>query len=171
MKKRVKVSAPGKIILSGEHSVVYGCPAILAAIDRRLSVGVEKTRGGLEIVSGEPPDLVKHAFKKTKEVFREKIGKGLKITIDSQIPVGRGLGSSAALAVAVTGAIFKLVNQSWSEEKINKIAYEIEKKQHGNPSGGDNAVSTHGGFLWFRKETEEFKAFFHLAVQSPPQFF
>ena len=46
-----------------------------------------------------------------------------------------------------------------TKKKINKIAYEIEKKQHGNPSGGDNTISTYGGFLWYRKEAEFLKLF------------
>lgn len=171
MMRGVKVSAPGKIILSGEHAVVYGYPAILAAVDRRLSIEIEKAKGGLEIISREPIGLVKYALEKTKEVFGEKIKEGLRIKIGSQIPVGCGMGSSAALAVAFTGAIFRFVNHPWSQEKINEIAYEIEKKQHGNPSGGDNSISTYGGFLWFRKETEKFKVFSHLAIKSSPKIF
>lgn len=171
MLKRAKVSAPGKIILSGEHTVVYGHPAILAAVDRRLSVEIEKAKSGLEIISREPTGLVNYALRKTKEAFGEKLEKGLRIKIDSQIPVGCGMGSSAALAVAFTGAIFRFVNHSWSQEKINEIAYEIEKKQHGNPSGGDNSISTYGGFLWFRKETEKFKVFSHLVIKFPPKIF
>jgi len=56
-------------------------------------------------------------------------------------------------------------------EKINRIAYEIEKKQHGNPSGGDNTISTYGGFLLYRKETEAFKVFSPLKVKISPPFF
>lgn len=171
MIKRTRVSAPGKIILSGEHAVVYGHPAILAAVDRRLFVEIEKAKGGLEIISHESTDLAKYALKKIKEVFGEKIKEGLRIKIDSQIPVGCGMGSSAALAVAFTGAIFKLVSDSWKREEINKIAFEIEKKQHGNPSGGDNSISTYGGLLWFKKETEKFKVFSHLAIKSSPKIF
>ena len=90
MIEKVRVSAPGKIILSGEHAVVYGYPAILAAVDRRLSVEIEKSRGELEIISREPIGLVKYALEKTKEVFGEKIKEGLRIKIGSQIPVGCG---------------------------------------------------------------------------------
>lgn len=87
MIEKVRVSAPGKIILSGEHAVVYGHPAILAAVDRRLSVEIEKAKSGLEIISREPIGLVKYALEKTKEVFGEKIKEGLRIKIDSQISV------------------------------------------------------------------------------------
>jgi len=118
MRKRVKVSAPGKLILSGEHAVVYGYPALVAAVNKRLSVNE-------------------------------------RLEIKSDIPVGCGMGSSAAYAVAIS--TIKLGDLD--KEKINEMAYELEKKQHGNPSGADNTVCTYGGFLWYRKEVEGFKIF------------
>lgn len=121
MKKISKVSAPAKLILSGEHSVVYGYPALTTAIDKRLTAS--------------------------------KVGKNIKIT--SEIPVGAGMGSSAAFAVA-TSAV-KLGKMDL--EKINEMAYVMEKKRHGAPSGADNTVVTYGGFLWYRKESESLKIF------------
>lgn len=115
---KIKASAPAKIILSGEHSVVYGYPAIAAAVNLRLSA--------------------------------DSSGK-----ITSDIPIGAGMGSSAAYAVAKSAV---KVGKS-DLEKINSLAYEMEKKQHGNPSGVDNTVVTYGGFLWYRKELENFKTF------------
>lgn len=114
----IKVSAPGKIILSGEHSVVYGYPAIAAAVNWRL--------------------------------VRLPDGK-----VESKIPIGAGLGSSAAYAVSVSAAKIKKLDL----ERINRLAYQIEKKNHGSPSGVDNTTSTYGGFLWYRKEAENFKTF------------
>lgn len=171
MTKSVKVSAPGKIILSGEHAVVYGYPAILAAVNRRLAVEVEESRSGLKIVSRESPNLARYALKKIEEVTRRKIGDEFRIKVVSQIPVGCGMGSSAALAVSFTGATFKFVNHPWSKKGINEIAYELEKKQHLTPSGCDNTISTYGGFLWFRKETEELKVFSHLPLKALPKIF
>lgn len=113
-----KVSAPGKIILSGEHSVVYGYPALAAAVNLRLMMD---------------------SFGKT----------------ESSIPIGAGMGSSAAYAVTTSALnIGKL-----DLEQINKEAYEMEKFQHGKPSGVDNTISTFGGYLWYRKESESFKTF------------
>jgi mevalonate kinase len=118
MNKNLKVSAPGKIILSGEHSVVYGNPAIATAVDLRLTASQ----------SGQ---------------------------IESSIPIGAGMGSSAAFAVVSSALkIGKL-----DLDKINSLAYELEKGLHGNPSGVDNTVVTYGGFLWYRKESESFKTF------------
>lgn len=157
MVKRVKASAPGKIILSGEHAVVYGKPALLAAVNRRLSVLLEPSFEN-KIITSEAPFLAKFARDFTLKVLGKPKEK-LKIEISSEIPVGCGMGSSAALAVVMTAALFKYFNQPFDKEKINEIAYEIEKKQHGNPSGGDNSISTFGGFLWYRKETEFLKLF------------
>jgi len=158
----VKASAPGKLILSGEHSVVFGKPEIISAINRRLQVSIKegkKKGGGLTFFSQESTDLLNFAVKKTLSILGRQPKKNLKIQVDSNIPVGSGLGSSAALAVATTTALFKYFNQPFDKEKINEIAYEIEKKQHGTPSGGDNTISTYGGFLWYRKETELLKLF------------
>jgi len=171
MANKIKVSAPGKIILSGEHAVVYGYPAILSAIDRRLSVEIEETGSGLDIQPIEGKTLVEYAVEVIKAKLNTSELKNLKIRINSQIPIGCGMGSSAALAVAVTAAIFKFFQKPWNLEEINQTAYEIEKKQHGNPSGGDNTISTYGGFLWFRKEAEGLKTFCSLKVQDFPQLF
>ncbi len=155
-KRDILVSAPGKIILSGEHSVVYGQPALLTAVNRRLSVSIKEADQGIEIIADEPPDLARYALEKTEQLLKKEIKRGLKIKINSQIPVGRGFGSSAALAVAIVGGLFSYFGKTWDKALINQIAYEIEKKQHGNPSGGDNSVVCFGGFLRFQKRGEKF---------------
>jgi len=168
--RRVRISAPGKIILSGEHAVVYGKPAILAAVNKRLFISINKSTKN-EIITSESPSLARYARNFVLEVLSKQKEK-LKIEIFSEIPVGCGMGSSAALAVAMTAALFKLFNRPFNKEKINEIAYEIEKKQHGNPSGGDNTISTYGGFLWYRKEAEFLKLFKPLdfSFEKLPQF-
>jgi len=118
--KRVKISAPGKIILSGEHAVVYGYPALVAAVNRRLVVNE-------------------------------------KFEVESEIPIGCGMGSSAAYAVALAAVRAKMRGPKLDLNEINKAAYETEKQQHGNPSGVDNTICTYGGYLWYRKEIEGFK--------------
>jgi len=134
--------------------VVYGQPALLKAINRRLFLGVEKA-AKTEIITCEPGKLAQFAFEKTIKALKED-PEGIKITISSQIPVARGLGSSAALAVAMVGGLFKYFKKPWQRNLINQIAFEIEKKQHGNPSGGDNSIVCFGGVLRFQKRVGKF---------------
>jgi len=160
--KKVKASAPGKLILSGEHAVVYGKPEIITAINHRLRVTLKerkKESQALTFISKEPTRLVNFAVRKIFKILDKKPKRNLEIHIDSEIPVGSGLGSSAALAVATTAALWRYFRQPFNKERLNEIAYEIEKKQHGTPSGGDNTIATYGGFLWYRKETEFLKIF------------
>ena len=165
-KKTVEVSAPGKIILSGEHAVVYGYPALLIAINRRLTLRLNKKKGDDKIISSCPPFLAKYGLKKISQKLQLKSNQGWRVKIDSTIPMTGGMGSSAALSVAITAALYWSTGNNWDIEKINRLAYEIEKKQHGNPSGGDNTVSAYGGFLWYRKESEDLKSFSSLTPKK-----
>lgn len=150
MVKKSLVSAPGKIIISGEHSVVYGQPALLSAINKRLYVQIEENNQGVRIMADEPTELAEYALEKTREFLGERINH-LKIKIKSEVPVNRGLGSSAALSVAMVGALFRWVGREWNKSLINQLALTIEKKQHQNPSGGDNSVSCFGGLMAFQQ--------------------
>ena len=80
------------------------------------------------------------------------INQGFSITIDSKIPTGAGLGSSASRAVAMTKAIAELFEKELSLEEINEIAFQQEKLIHGTPSGGDNSACCFGGLVWFKKD-------------------
>lgn len=148
--EKAKVSAPGKIILSGEHSVVYGQPAIVTALDKRLFVEIKEGRGKTEIITDEDPNLAYYALLKTEEFLKEKLPV-LRIKIQSEIPVNRGLGSSAALAVTMVTALLNYLKKELDKNLINQIAFEIEKKQHGKPSGCDNSIATFGGTIEFRR--------------------
>ncbi len=86
-----------------------------------------------------------------KALEKLDIDSGISIKIDSAIPIGAGLGSSSALAVAITKAAATLYRKSIPDEKINEIAYECEKLMHGTPSGGDNSTCCFGGLIWFQK--------------------
>ncbi|KKU16177.1 MAG: Mevalonate kinase [Candidatus Woesebacteria bacterium GW2011_GWC2_45_9] len=124
----VKVSAPGKVILSGEHAVVYGYPAILAAVDKRISIELDKAGKRVKPISLPKSGLLKYALKRTIGLTGINPG-ALRIKIDSRLPIGSGMGSSAALSVALVGAFYKLTRLPWDLKKINEIGYEIEKKQ------------------------------------------
>lgn len=163
----VTVSVPGKIHLMGEHAVVYGKPALLAAINLRLHVTVEVGTNGIDVVSSESSDYIRYAVEVVREQYKLTSLPSMKITITSDIPAGFHLGSSAAVAVGTVGAVTYFLKKVWNPAAINQIAYEVEKKMHGNPSGGDNTTVTMGGFIWFRKELEFLKSIWQLPFKLP----
>ncbi len=163
----VTVSVPGKIHLMGEHAVVYGKPALLSAINLRLRVTVEEGKRGVDIISSEPSDYIRHAVEVVKQQYKLASLPPMKITVTSDIPAGYHLGSSAAVAVGTVGAVTYFLKKVWNPAAMNQIAYEVEKKMHGLPSGGDNTTVTMGGFIWFRKELEFLKSIWQLPFKLP----
>ncbi len=158
-----KASAPGKVILFGEHFVVYGIKSILCSINKRVTVTAEKTNERkISINSGigklvlEPNESISEInsplkpfyYLANKAIKDQNIG--LKIQIESEIPLGAGLGSSSACCVAGAAAIFKLFGEI-SKEKILEIAIEAEKTIYQNTSGADCTVSTYGGLMEYDK--------------------
>lgn len=146
----IKVSAPAKIIISGEHSVVYGEPALVTSLDKRLTLYLWETKTKQEITSFKKDSLVFYGMAKAQEILGKKVS-NLNLKIKSEIPVSRGLGSSAALSVALAAGLSFLLTKKKDKKLINQIAYEIEKKQHGKPSGCDNSIATYGGTIIFQK--------------------
>lgn len=80
------------------------------------------------------------------------------ISVRSEIPIGGGMGSSAALSATFTAALLTFLKLRWDQNTLFEIALEGEKLFHGNPSGGDLAAVIYGGMIWFRKETDSIKA-------------
>lgn len=159
--KQITVSAPGKIILLGEHAVVYGKPAIIASVEQRCFIKLTpRDDKAIKIVSekqDQPLDYPAFIISRTLEYFHKKTASGFTLSINSQIPIGGGMGSSSALAVAIVGAVSLFLGEKFDKEKINASAYLAEQKKHGNPSGADNSACCYGGLLWFRKETPDLK--------------
>ena len=154
-------SASGKIILFGEHFVVHGTKAILAAIDKRVTVTstftdnktikVNSELGTIEVPISSSYEEVKSEFRPfvylaNKIINSEQNVSGLEITIDSDIPIGVGLGSSSACCVAATASISELFNELSSEE-ILKMSIEAEKTIFPDTSGADCTVCTYGGMI------------------------
>ena len=154
-------SAPGKIILFGEHFVVHGTKTILAAIDKRVTVTSAFTDNNTIKVNSELGTLevpISSSYEEAKSEFRPFVYlankminsnqnvNGLEITIDSDIPIGVGLGSSSACCVAAAGSIFGLFKE-WSSEEILKISIEAEKTIFPDTSGADCTVCTYGGMI------------------------
>ena len=154
-------SAPGKIILFGEHFVVHGTKAILAAIDKRVTVTTTFTEdktikvnsqlGTLEVPVSSSHEEVKSEFRPfvylaNKIINSNQNVNGLEVTIDSDIPIGVGLGSSSACCVAAAASISELFNELSSEE-ILKMSIEAEKTIFPDTSGADCTVCTYGGMI------------------------
>ena len=156
-------SAPGKVILFGEHFVVYGVKAILCSINKRVTVTAEKTSerkisinskiGKLEIEPDKPISEINSPLKPFYYLANKSIENkesGIRIQIDSEIPLGAGLGSSSACCVAGAAAIFKLFGNI-SREEVLKLAIEAERTIFENTSGADCTVCTYGGIMEYDK--------------------
>lgn len=102
-------------------------------------------------------DFAVIAIGETLKFFNKKIPMGFSLEIDSEIPMGAGLGSSAAISVSIAAAVALFLDESLDKEKINEISFLTEQKRHGIPSGGDNSTVCYGGLVWFRKESPELK--------------
>lgn len=161
---RVHASAPGKIILFGEHAVVYGRPAIAAPVTQ------VQVRASVEVNSEEqvwieapeislfselsllPPDNpLSLTIKKVLDLLGAGTLPPCTIKIHSTIPVASGLGSGTAVSVAVIRAISEFLGFFFTDEQVSSLVYEIEKLHHGTPSGIDNTVITLGKPVYFIK--------------------
>lgn len=165
MMQIIRASAPGKIHFLGEHAVVYGKPAVLAAVNLRCYVELTPRNDAQIKILSENFNKTKryssdHILQITKDVFsyyKEESKTGFNLSLKSEIPIGAGLGSSAATAVTTAAAVSAFLNKPFDKTAINEIAFLAEQRAHGNPSGGDNSAICFGGLVWFRKESTDFK--------------
>jgi len=150
-----RCSAPGKIILFGEHAVVFGEPALALAIDLRISSSV--TKSDSYRVNGHPMRKKHHAYV-SASLDEAWNGPPVNVDTESRIPSGSGLGSSAAVTVSCVGAMLA-EKARFDPESVAKKAYAVENKVQGRASPIDTSTSTHGqgilvspdksdGFLW-----------------------
>lgn len=163
----ISASAPGKAILFGEHAVVYGRPAIAIPI-MEVRVKVIITANPLVLpgnVRIQAPDVgidtmladlpTDHPLAAAVEQVRLALDithiPSCKIRITSTIPVASGLGSSAAVSVAVIRALSNFLGISLTNDQISTMAFEVEKLHHGTPSGIDNTVIVYGMPVHFIK--------------------
>lgn len=154
--------APGKIILLGEHAVVYGQPALAVPVTQlQAEVRIEGTSNpGVSIIAPDIQlqtmlDLLAHTnpiaatIHHTLSLLDLPPLSGVAIQIKSTIPVASGLGSGAAVSTALIRALAKYVDKDLSDEQINALVYETEKLHHGTPSGIDNTVITYAKPVYF----------------------
>src|SRR3989338_569308 len=147
---KVKTSAPGKLMLLGEHAVVYGYPCIVTAVDKRLYVEAE-------VINKKEDEIVTPQVKESRFVletlahFRDKfkINKHIKISTQGDFSHNVGLGSSSAVTVATFFALSTLFNLKLSKKEIFDLSYSVTLKIQGVGSGFDIAAATYGGTLYF----------------------
>ncbi len=154
-------SAPGKVILFGEHAVVYGRRAVVTAINRRCYAQVEKSsefhirsKIGVSGLDFKKHPYISHAVKRFREY---RYIEGAEIKIDSEIPVGSGLGSSSAVTVSVLKALDAEFEGGLTREDIFEIARSVELDVQGRGSGTDPYISTYGG-TWLIPDKKSFTA-------------
>lgn len=169
----ITYKAPAKIILSGEHSVVYTKPAFVTAVDFHLQVSLEEGTSSLQ------PSHIQQAIDYIQKIVvqylnKEHISADIRpfiCSIDSQIPEGRGMGSSAAFCVALVSALLHFyTGREWDKQTISTLAYQSEKHFHGMPSGVDVSASCYGGLIFYRKEFEFLKTISALNFKIPQAF-
>ena len=186
----MKAVAPGKLILSGEHAVVYGKPAIAMAIDRSAVFELTPQAGdkisfdlpdgqvggshtlmalrdlkrrvdkkyreflqgkiGIGYVLAAPADLFRFAFVHTLDGLHRHIDTGVCLKLRSSIPVGCGMGSSAATVLSEIRALGHYLRVDFKPDWYYEYSLDAEKLQHGKPSGVDSYISLHGGCASFR---------------------
>ena len=150
----------GKVILFGEHFVVHGIPAIVAALGKKTIATVEDS-GRFEVIDNRPATA---GYKeKKKEQADDAIIRVLKhlkidiektpvrITFSGDLVAVSGVGASAAQCASLARALNRHFSLDLDDEGINRAAYEGEKAYHGTPSGIDNTAATYGGIILFNK--------------------
>ncbi|HZD33848.1 MAG TPA: mevalonate kinase [Nitrososphaeraceae archaeon] len=197
-RSRVHASAPGKAIIFGEHFVVYNNKAIVAAINRRC-IGIAKftSNPGVQIVPDLEMDHNLLTMQRTAKTNKRRPNKemleplknfchnilkehaqasGLLIHIKSELPIGVGLGSSAALSVMLAGIMRSIIRRttnyelsSYDRKWVFENALGVEQEFHNKSSGVDCYVSTYGGLVHFRGLTGSAKAT-SIKIDSLPLF-
>jgi mevalonate kinase len=189
----MKAIAPGKLILSGEHAVVYGRPAVAMAVDRGVTATIEPTAGGeiafefdgldgresftmlalrdfkrralnnyrlflegrlgIRDVLHKPVDLFKFGFITVLDGLHRSLDSGIVIRLKSSLPVGSGMGSSAAAVLSELRALGHYLRVDFQPQWYYEFSLESEKLQHGHPSGVDSHISLYGGCAVFQNGT------------------
>jgi mevalonate kinase len=147
--------ANGKVILLGEHAVVYGVPAIAAGIERGVEASAERAASASLVIgersarAGDGTEL-SHAFGALLAALGAADA-GVAVRASLEIPAGSGLGASAALGVAIARAVLAALGEVQDPARVLAGAAAWEGIYHGNPSGVDAAAAANEGCIWFER--------------------
>jgi mevalonate kinase len=163
----ISASAPGKAILFGEHAVVYGQPAIAVPVMQvqAKAIVTPNVKGQLGEIHIQAPaidlqspirdlpldDALRKAVSDTIAELGLERPPAFDLRVTSTIPLAAGLGSGAAVSVAVIRAVAEFLGRKLPDETVSALAFEIEKIHHGTPSGIDNTVVTYARPVYFIK--------------------
>lgn len=163
----ISSSAPGKVILCGEHAVVYGIPAIALPVFQvctttRVFARPQSQAGDVHIIAPsisldttldalESFDPLKVASSLVMQELHLDHIPACEIRIQTTLPISAGLGSSASAAVSFARALATYLGHPLPNETINRIAFEVEKLHHGSPSGIDNTVIAYETPVYYQK--------------------
>jgi hydroxymethylglutaryl-CoA reductase len=152
----------GKIVILGEHAVVYGRHAIAAPVPLTIQARVEDCEDGVQVliprwgvefdISSDPN--ARRSFERPAGLMLDELGlsrRGMRIEVHPDVPRSMGLGGSAAMAVAIVRALDNHYQLGLSDEEVNRLAFEAEKLAHGTPSGIDNTLACYGQPLVYRQ--------------------
>lgn len=166
--KTFSATSPAKIILFGEHAVVHGFPGIVASLELKIEVSIHFDSSSTQ----SHPPLIQNIL----SIFEKKYEHSLdhiSISMQSEIPIGCCLGSSAATANALFQALLNYFQITFTKEDLLNLVYESEKFAHGNPSGLDPTAVVYRGVLAFQKKDGKL-TFEHIktnAFKNVPMFF
>lgn len=158
---------PGKVILLGEHGVVYGRGALAAPLSRGVRAHAVPARSCTlklpALLQGPARRLLTRAFERAADATgRPKVA----VTVESDLPISMGLGSSAALSVACAKLLLQAAGGSTHVKQVVAVALEMEREFHGTPSGLDHTTSAQAELIYFRRKPSGVGATFR-GVPSP----
>ncbi|MBI3183975.1 MAG: mevalonate kinase [Myxococcales bacterium] len=143
---------PGKVILLGEHAVVYGRAAVAGPLSRGvLARGVPASRCSLALppsLKGPGRGVLAQAFARAAKACGEP---GVRVSLEGDLPVSVGLGSSAAVSVACARVLLAASGRQPTFGRVARVALQMEREFHGTPSGIDHTASAQGRLIYFRR--------------------